>query len=64
MKPYYSDGFQRVDAFSKNEAGIIIPVQEINGLSEEAKEIIEKNKHRLNAGIPLESILKKEEKIR
>ncbi len=64
MRPYFGDGFQKVDAFSKNEAGIIIPVQSLNSLSEEAKEIIEKNKHRLNAGIPLENILKKEEKIR
>lgn len=64
MRPYYDDGFQKVDAFSKNEAGIIMPVQEMNGLSEETKEIIEKNKHRLNAGIPLENILKKEEKRR
>ena len=64
IKPYYNDGFLRTDAFSKNEAGIIIPVQSIGSLSEETKEIIEKNKHRLNAGIPLENILKKEEKIR
>ena len=64
IKPYYNDGFLRTEAFSKNEAGIIIPVNQLDNLTDEMKEVIEKNKYRLNAGIPLENILKREEKRR
>ena len=61
MKPYYGDGFLRTDAFSKNEAGIIIPVGSLNKLSDETLEAIEKNKYQLNRGIPLSKIIEKEE---
>ncbi|MBE6732185.1 MAG: hypothetical protein E7564_10900 [Ruminococcaceae bacterium] len=60
MRPYYDDGFLRTDAFSKNDAGIIIPVNSLNDLNEEQKEILEKNKHRLNSGVPMSEIVEKE----
>lgn len=60
MRPYYDDGFLRTDAFSKNDAGIIIPVNSLSDLNEEQKEILEKNKHRLNSGVPMSEIVEKE----
>ena len=64
MKPYYGDGFLRTDAFSKNDAGIIVPMESVNKLNDEILEALEKNKEKLNSGIPAERIIEREEKLR
>ena len=64
MKPYYGDGFLRTDAFSKNDAGIIVPVESVNKLNDEILEALENYKEKLNSGIPAERIIEREEKLR